>query len=209
MSDSLSLISMLNDKTDADFFERIKAKTSDVRKDKKGLLDAASTYSEKHKEEIEKGTETAKLLLENGKRQGLSPEEAIGKWGVFIPTKKTPLLNLLYFLLKEDDGYGNNDIQVLREQKYEGVDFETLKKKMNGEYGGLTENELEKELEKVPEMMEFIYDNVTTDTFMKIKKLKALSKSPNREEAFSAYTKCIEMCREYGLEFDRVPCNIK
>ena len=59
------------------------------------------------------------------------------------------------------------------------------------------------------EIGKFIYGSLTTSEFKRIKKLKALSQSPNEEEAFLAYRKCLQLCKKYHLEFDKIPCNIK
>jgi hypothetical protein len=64
------------------------------------------------------------------------------------------------------------------------------------------------QFKKSPEMVEFLYGNITLETFNKIKKLKALSKSPNEQEAFQAYRKAIELCKEHNLEFDKIPCYV-
>ena len=45
--------------------------------------------------------------------------------------------------------------------------------------------------------------------FDKIKKLKALAQSNNKNEAFLAYSKAIELCKEYGLNYDKIPCYVK
>ena len=50
---------------------------------------------------------------------------------------------------------------------------------------------------------------IMKDLLEKIKKLKALSQSPNEKEAFLAYRKCLELCKKYDLEFDKIPCNVK
>jgi hypothetical protein len=42
-------------------------------------------------------------------------------------------------------------------------------------------------------------------TFQKLKKLKALAKSDNEEEAFLAFRKCMELCKKFNLEFDKLP----
>jgi len=54
----------------------------------------------------------------------------------------------------------------------------------------------------------FIYGNMTHETFKKIKKLKALSRSDNENEAFLAYRMCLQLCERHGLDIDRIPCNI-
>ena len=54
-------------------------------------------------------------------------------------------------------------------------------------------------------MFEYLYGNITMKTFSKLKKLKALSKSPNMNEAFSAYRKCLKLCKEHDVDFDKIP----
>jgi hypothetical protein len=46
---------------------------------------------------------------------------------------------------------------------------------------------------------------MTHETFVKIKKLKALSQSDNENEAAAAFIKCRELCKKYGLEYDKIP----
>lgn len=73
----------------------------------------------------------------------------------------------------------------------------------------LDEEREKAELKETPDMVEFLYGNITLEVFNKIKKLKALSRSHNDAEAFQAYKKGLEMCKEYGLEFDRIPCYVE
>jgi len=46
---------------------------------------------------------------------------------------------------------------------------------------------------------------VTQEQFQKLKKLKRLSRSPNEHEAFSAYTKCMQLCEAFEVDFDKIP----
>ena len=60
-------------------------------------------------------------------------------------------------------------------------------------------------MENTPEMFEYLYGNITLKEFGVLKKLKALSKSNNEHEAFSAYKKCLKLCERHNIEFDRIP----
>jgi hypothetical protein len=62
--------------------------------------------------------------------------------------------------------------------------------------------------EESPEMIEFLYGQITLGVFNRIKKLKSLAQSTNEEEATVAHQKAMQMCEEYGLEYDRIPCYI-
>jgi hypothetical protein len=203
MNNYYSLISILNS-TDEDFVHRMAQKKKDIEKDKAGILKAATEYSQKYEKEINEGTEKRKLLIENGVKKGLSPEESLKNLSVFIPDKKTPILNMLHFLLHEYQG-ANDAIQFLREDKDKNINFEQLKNGLNEKFGGLSIADIEQD---IPEILEYVYENVTSEIFKKVKKLKALSKSPNKEEAFAAYSKCLDLCKKYNLEFDKIPCDI-
>ena len=203
MSKDLSLISILNS-TDEDFIKRMSDKKKNIEKDKAGIIAAANQYAKKYEKQINEGTEKRKLLIEDGKRKGLTAEESMKNMAVFIPDKNTPILNMLYFLLHEYDG-ASEAIQVLREEKDRNINFDQLKNNLNEKFGGLSIDDIEQD---IPEILEYVYENVTTEIFKKVKKLKALSRSPNKQEAFAAYTKCMELCEKYGLEFDKIPCNV-
>jgi hypothetical protein len=80
-----------------------------------------------------------------------------------------------------------------------------LLEQQNQKYGGLQhESDTENTSEKAPSMDEFIYGKMSHAEYQTIKKLKRLSQSDNQNEAFMAYRKCIEMCKKYNLEFDKV-----
>ena len=203
MSKDLSLTSILRS-SDEDFIKRMADKKKNIEKDKAGIMAAANQYAKKYEKQINEGTEKRKLLIEDGKRKGLTAEESMKNMAVFIPDKNTPILNMLYFLLHEYDG-ASEAIQVLREEKDRNINFDQLKNNLNEKFGGLSIDDIEQD---IPEILEYVYENVTTEIFKKVKKLKALSRSPNKQEAFAAYTKCMELCEKYGLEFDKVPCNV-
>jgi hypothetical protein len=170
--------------------ERFRKKITEVKKTKENLMNVAEQYSKKYDKEIREGTKKKQLLISEGQSRGLSEEEALQNQG-FIPSVYTPILNFLYFFVKE----------------YESEEKEQLREQFNKEFGHLEHEEVN--LETAPELETFIYGNMTHDTFKKIKKLKALSRSPNEKEAFLAYRKCLELCEKYHLEFDRIPCNIE
>lgn len=170
--------------------ERLKKIATLLKKDKNTVLKSAEDYNNKHKKEIEEGTLKRQLMIEEGTRRGLTEEDVCK--GSFVPTKHTPILNWLYFMMRED----NID-----------VGWEENRQKYNKQYGHLVD-EYEETLD-VPEMDELIYGSCTHDMFKKIKKLKALTHSSNENESFIAYRMCMELCKKYGLDMDKIPCNVK
>ena len=201
-NDNLSLVYLMRDDS---FIKRMEDKKKEVKKHIDDLSTAAKKYSKKYEDIVEQGTKEKQLLLEDGHTRGLKDEDILGKLTKFIPAKDTPILNMLYFLLNE---YKNQEsaVQFLREQKDLGKNYELLRESMDKEYGHLTEADAK---EVIPDLLGFVYDNVTLDIFNTIKKLKALSNSPVESEAFRAYTKCKELCKRYNLDFDRIPCDIE
>lgn len=196
---NLSLVHLMKDES---FITRMEDKKKEVKKNIDDLSTAAKLYSDKYSDVVEKGTKEKQLLLEDGRRAGKTDDEVLGKLTKFIPASDTPILNMLYFLLNE---YKNeaSSVQFLREQKDLGKDFELLRERMDSEYGHLTEKEAK---EVLPDLLEFVYDNVTLDTFNTIKKLKALAQSENPNEAARAYIKCRNLCKKYNLDYDRIDC---
>ena len=201
MNNDYSLISILNS-TDGDFVNRMAQKKKDVEKDKAGIMSAAQQYARKYEKEINEGTEKRKLLIENGLKKGLTPEEALKNLSVFIPDKKTPILNMLHFLLHEYDG-ASDQLQMLREDKDKNVDFDQLKTALNEKFGGLSIDDIEQD---IPEILEYVYENVTSEIFKKVKKLKTLATDkPKTPEQYAAYGKAMELCQKYNLEYDKLP----
>jgi hypothetical protein len=95
---------------------------------------------------------------------------------------------------------------MMREENVD-VGWEENRQKYNKQYGHLVDDY--EENSDVPEMDELVYGNCTHDMFKKVKKLKALSRSSNENEAFIAYRMCMELCEKYGLDMDKIPCNIQ
>lgn len=194
--------------------ERLIKATKDVKDSKTKLLDAANQYNKGHEKEILEGTEKRKLLLAEGKAKGLSEEEIIARQG-FAPTIWTPILNYLYFMNKDDNTIIMERLAEMTRQGIQEYGYEKLVELL------LEEEDKNKNVEvtfedvmsddnfqKPQEMEEFIYGGVTNSMFTKIKKLKALSRSQNKKEAFLAYDKCLELCKQHNLDFDKIPCNI-
>ena len=241
---SLSLISIMRD--DPDFGKRLQKKVQDIKEDKQHLLSAADEYGKKYQQEILDGTELRAKLLTEGSAQGLSEEQIMSSYGRFVPTVYTPILNMLYFLLRESEPqdsyhYRKRDVineclikagQISHDDKEKDLTAEELSsildeklKEVQNETAIAEERrkvnaQIEREnlrkpkeerasLKDTPEMVEYLYGNITLDTFNRIKKLKALSKSPNEQEAFQAYRKAVELCKQYNLDFDRIPCYVK
>ncbi len=183
-------------RTDPDLALRLEKKAAAVKKDRGNLVSAAVEYNKKFDREIEEGTKKRQLLLAEGKSAGLTEEEIFKNNTKFLPTRQTPILNYLYFIMRETEDV-DKQLNELRE-------------KYNREFGHLNHDEVQTELvQDPPEMFTFIYENMTVETFNKIKKLKALSHSPNEAEALLAYKKCRELCDKYNLEYEKIPCNIE
>ena len=173
-----------------DFAALFAKKAEVVRKNKANLLEAAKSYQSKYQSEILEGTEKRKLLLAEGKSKGLSEEQTFVNNKLFIPTAQTPILNYLYFLLREVED-PSEALKVLREHEEE-VHEEVKSSKHN------------KELEN---MVSFIYKGIGDDTFSTVKKLKTMSMSENEKEAFVAFRKCKDLCNRFHLDFDKIPYN--
>jgi hypothetical protein len=88
---------------DPDFGERLSKKTEAIKQDKQGILNAADQYGSRYQEEIIKGTELRAKLLTEGASQGKTEEEIMASYGRFVPTVYTPIMNMLYFMLRESE----------------------------------------------------------------------------------------------------------
>lgn len=88
--------------------------------------------------------------------------------------------------------------------EHRSVVREEEREHLNEQLGHMTHNEVDV-MQNTPELFEYLYGNITMATFSKLKKLKRLSKSPNENEAFRAYRKCLELCEQYNVEFDKIP----
>lgn len=207
MSD-LSLLKIMRD--DPDYAKRLQKQTEEVKKSKMGLLAAAEKVAYEHKNEIEEGTRRKQLLLSEGEKRGLDEEEAMKAYGRFLPTKHTPILNLLYFILKEEVTPAWNELRKEFLEKF-GYEYDGLSKEELEEKYGREEHTdpVNENVEDPPTMETFIYGNLTHDMFKKIKKLKALSRGGGEKESFLAYRACLKLCDKYGLDFDKIPCNIE
>ena len=197
MNNEMSLAKMLNDPGLLFDNERLQKKINDVKKDKGNLTEAANNYNNRYKEEIEEGTKKRQLLISEGETRGLNEEESLQQYGRFVPCRRTPILNFLYFMLREE----NVDLE-----------FEETRQKYNKEFGHLQEqysidDSDSKELAPPPDMESFIYGNLSGKEYQTIKKLKslALSGECNEHESALAFTMCKKMCNKYGLDFSKIP----
>jgi len=210
MKTDYSLVTIL--RNDPEFAQALARKKEAVKKDKENLVAAATTYADRYREEIEEGTKRRQLLITEGEQNGLSEEEAMRDYGKFIPTVYTPILNFLFFMFREEAQNEKQKLHQLTKQYIEEFGYENVLKAMTDDVDDTKEVNLRDVLSdnsKDPADMDtFIYGNMTHDTFKKIKKLKALSKSPNPKEAALAFTKCMQLCRKYGLDYDKIPCKV-
>ena len=233
-----SLVSILRD--DLELGQRFIKKVKEVEQDKKTLLSNADKYNKQFEDEIAEGTKKKQLLIAEGAAKGLT-EEQINWGGTFLPTVRTPLLNFLYFILREEstdaderieqlrneyhskhgefetEGYETNDLDanvlymLLRESKLSREDIGKVKDTYNKKFGHLQDEYDSDNTElKSPEGMDtMMFEQMGHELFKKLKKLKALSYSPNENESALAHAKFVKLCREYKIDPDKVPCNVK
>lgn len=199
MKNDYSLVTIL--RNDPDFAQQLAKKKEAVKKDKAGLLKMAGEYTEKYHKQIEEGTLRSVKMIGEGRERGKSEDEVMKEVyrGGFVPTKYTPILNLLFFLMSEGSEFDRQAREELNQ----------LRQEYDRQYGHLEDNTpLSENIVPPEEMIKYIYGNMSQETFQKIKKLKALSQSDNENEAFSSYRKCLELCRRHGLDFDKIPCSV-
>jgi len=224
MKEQFSLVKLLQG--DPDFSEALKKKTAEVKKDKQNLLHAATEFTEKYKDEIEAGTKQRLKMLSEGKSKGLTESEIFNGNTKFLPTIQTPILNFLHFMLRDTEQCKTKNIKEIIEELIKEYGYEKTEEISKYIDGILCDASIERKLDElgdsitfedsiskdttksVDDIGEFIYGNLTMKEFSTVKKLKALSKSSNKDEAFNAYSKCLELCKRYNLEFDKVPCHI-
>lgn len=184
-----SLTSLFKD--DFNFTKRITELSIEVQKDKDKIYNMTKQYGNKYRHEIEEGTKRKQILLTEGLRSGKSIEEVEKSIG-FIPSNDTPILNWLYFSMKENDD----------------VSKEIKRTELNDECKSLLHEDSEVNgMEKVPDVFVVLSGkNISYDNFKKLKKLKKLAtRNDNRNEAFEAYTTCIRLCDQWNIKFDSIP----
>ena len=191
-------------KDDPDFSALFAKKAQGIRQNKADLLSAAKTYQSKYKQEIEEGTRKRQLMLSEGRARGLKEDDIFKNNEIFIPTQQTPILNYLYFLLREDHDHSAS-IKILRAAEDMDKELSLLKEEFEKKYGN--EVHEHKTSDGVPNLVKYIYGNINDDTMSTLKKLKTLSMSDNESEAFVAFRKGREICSKYKLEWDKIGIN--
>ena len=206
-----SLMAIMRD--DPDLSKRLEQGTKEVRQSKKQLMSAAATCNEQYEAEIAEGTRKRQLLLECGRREGKTESEVLASYGQFLPTRQTPILNFLFFLMRDGEKPDWLGIHKQLNEDYKQVNTVVANAMSEDEldqvYGVLVhEDERYANVKEPNDMDTYIYGSCTHAMFVRIKKLKALSTSANQNEAFLAYRLCHKLCKKYGLEFDKIPCNV-
>jgi len=218
-----SLMAILRD--DPDYAAALKKRGDDLQKDKQSLINTSAQYSEKYQREIDAGDKIYQKLLGEGKVNptGVADPDLRGK---YIPTRHTPILNYLFFSLRDEEvAPKKSQEEIIHEFLKQFTDAGFAKSELIDLYikgivdklpDGYDDEEVdfddvinEENTNDPAEMDTFIYGNLTHNEFKKLKKLKALSQSSNEQEAFLAYRKCLELCKKWNLEFDKIPCNVK
>ena len=200
MNKNITSFSLEKLRDDPDFTKLFAKKAENIRKDKAGLLEAAQSYQKKYEKQIEEGTKKRQLMLSEGQSKGLKEEDIFKDNQLFIPTRQTPILNFLYFLLTESIRYDPTikELYLLKE--------EMERKYPEEEHESEVSTDATKEL--LPEMVSYVYKGIDDeDTFATAKKLKTMAMSDNEKEAFIAFRKCKALCEKYSLDFDKIPYN--
>ncbi len=207
-----------------DFFETCQRRKEAVKEDKQNLLKFADEFNHKYQNEINEGDKYRQRLLSEGKSKGLTEEEIFKGNSKYIPTVRTPILNFLYFMLRESSNLETKSPKEVMTECLKQYGYETTEEVENY-IDGIAQNfEIEKKLDElgdtidfenvvskdntkeVEDIGEFLYGNLTIKEFNTIKKLKSLSYSDNLNEATVAHTKFLELCKKYNLEPERIPC---
>jgi len=179
---------------DEDYLKRVKELKKLLQSDSASVRNQASAYAKKYSKEIHEGTKKLQLLIEDGKRRGLSEDDVLTRNG-FVPSKRTPVLNWIYFLNLEHDNPLHQKVQS---------DTKVLNETLNAE--SLTEKINYNEVNEPTDMIEHILGSANLDTFNKIKKLKALAtNNPNQHESIAAEKACKKLCLKYDLEYSKIP----
>jgi len=216
MEVNYSLMAILRE--DPDFAGALSKKKEQVKQDKQNLVSAAKTHTQKYEKEILEGTKLRQKLLTEGEASGKTEEQVLSTYGKFLPSVQTPIMNWLFFTFRDEQSEvtGKMQLEELTKHYIEKFGYNGFIERLEAGseytkevYADSLEDILTDETEDPVEMETFIYGEMTNSTFQKIKKLKALSQSSNEKEAFLAYRKCLEFCKKYNLEFDKVPCNVK
>ena len=198
--------------------ERIQKKLEEIKRDKGKLSKITDEYNHKYEQEVAEGTEKRKLLIEDGARKGLKEEEALAGYGKFLPSVQTPLLNFLFFFMRDNS---DKESDLLREEynkQYghlrEEYSSENRKYFNPNDNAKVFSNDEEEDVKALPvtEQPEFtkelLYGNMSHDEYAKVRKLKALSMSDNEHEAAEAFIACNRLCKKYGLQYDKIPFNL-
>jgi hypothetical protein len=183
---NISLVALIRE--NPIYIDRIESISKEVKKDKIRIMTMAEKYNKKYETQIAEGTIKRQILLTEGKRDGKTIADIEKEIG-FLPCIQTPILNWLYYFMKEENNPNREFLRADQEEKYKHL---------------LHEQHNVKGMEKVPDIFVAMSGKVTQEQFQKLKKLKRLSRSPNKHEAFEAYTKCMQLCEAFEVDFDRI-----
>jgi hypothetical protein len=207
---SMSLMAIMRD---PDMAKRLEQGRKEVVQTKAKLSENATQYAQIYKAEVAEGTRQRQLLLTAGARDGKDESAVLREYGKFIPSDKTPIMNFLYFLMRDGDHpdwmgtykqmnvvLGHSHTETAKQ-----VAQAVTEDELDQIFGVLIhEEERYANVQEPQDMDRFIYGEMSHPMYQKIKKLKTLSQSENQNEAFIAYRLCLKLCKKYSLEFDKV-----
>ncbi len=137
----------------------------------------AAEITEVYRSEIEEGTRKRQLLLTNGAAQGKDEATVLREYGKFIPSKYTPIMNFIYFLMRDGEhpdwlGIHKHLNETLGHSKVETVQkvSEAVTEEELDQIFGMLVHEDEKyaNVQEPDDMDKFIYGNMTHDMFVKM-----------------------------------------
>jgi hypothetical protein len=181
----MSLMSIMRD--DPDFGQRLSKKTAEIKADKQNILAAADNYGSKYQEEIIKGTELRAKLLTEGASNGKTEAEIMSSYGRFVPTVYTPIMNMLFFMLRESEP--NDSRKYSRRDAINEVLIKTKQLNHDGDEADISKEELmallDEQLKKVHgETMADIAREEANARFATEEREKASLKTPDDMETY-------------------------
>ena len=119
--EDMSLVTMLRE--NPDYINRIQEVAEEVKKDKTKILNMADKYNTKYKSEIDADTIKRQIMITEGVKSGKTEREAESTIG-FVPSVYTPIMNWLYFFMRENDDPKRDTLQNGEEERYKTLIFE-------------------------------------------------------------------------------------
>ena len=198
---------------DADLRARLQQAKEELERNTKNVAKVTEEVNSHYTHEIEEGTKKKQLLLEQGTYLRGEADDG-DPLKSFCPSRETPHLNALFFMMR--DQTIDTELKALRAPEDISKNVDDLRQEFELEFGTAFDA-YEASQVSSPDFVKssfknatkgfesFLYEGGNYDAFVKLKKLKALTRSANTAEAELAKAKCLELCEKYNLDYDRIP----